>query len=65
MHFNAAPSQDLRAELIRRLTEEGSLPLPFYPNLSQQDDPTSGFADVAYSPRFSTGYSALCNRFAV
>jgi Zinc carboxypeptidase len=59
-----AASRDLQNELIRSLAEQGSLPLPFYPSLIR-NDPSIGFADAVYSPRFSTGYSALCNRLAV
>jgi hypothetical protein len=55
----------LRDSLIARLASEGSLPLPFYPDLARIDDPTSGFLLSVYSPRFSTGYPPARNRFAV
>jgi hypothetical protein len=55
----------LRDSLIARLASEGSVPLPFYPDLARVDDPTSGFLLSVYSPRFSTGYPPARNRFAV
>jgi hypothetical protein len=55
----------LRDALIDRLASEGSLPLPFYPDLVRADDPSSGFQLSVYSPRFSTGYPAARNRFSV
>ena len=55
----------LRDSLIARLASEGSLPLPFYPDLARVDDPASGFLLSVYSPRFSTGYPPARNRFAV
>jgi len=55
----------LRDSLIARLASEGSVPLPFYPDLARVDDPDSGFLLSVYSPRFSTGYPPARNRFAV
>jgi zinc carboxypeptidase len=55
----------LRDALISRLAAEGSLPLPFYPDLARIDDPASGFLLSVYSPRFSTGYLPARNRFSV
>jgi hypothetical protein len=63
-NLNAVGTQ-LRDALIDRLAREGSLPLPFYPDLEQADDPASGFQLSVYSPRFSTGYPAARNRFSV
>src|SRR6266446_1312289 len=57
--------RQLRDSLIDKLAAEGSLPLPFYPDLARIDDPTSGFLLSVYSPRFSTGYFPARNRFAV
>jgi hypothetical protein len=57
--------RQLRDSLIDRLAAEGSIPLPFYPDLARIDDPTSGFLLSVYSPRFSTGYFPARNRFAV
>jgi murein tripeptide amidase MpaA len=55
----------LRDRLIEMLAAQGSLPLPFYPDLAQADDPTSGFVLTVYSPRFSTGYFPQRNRYTV
>jgi hypothetical protein len=55
----------LRDELIALLTQQGSLPLPFYPDLFETDNPASGFVLTVYSPRFSTGYFPQRNRFTV
>lgn len=57
--------QHLRDSLIYRLAAEGSLPLPFYPDLAQADDPASGFQLSVFSPRFSTGYLPARNRLSV
>jgi hypothetical protein len=50
-----------------RVTAGGGLPLPFYfyPSLRDGNDPASGFAFEPYTPRYSTGYWALHNRFAM
>lgn len=55
----------LRDRLIEKLAAQGSLPLPFYPDLATSDDPSSGFVLTVYSPRFSTGYFPQRNRFTV
>jgi murein tripeptide amidase MpaA len=55
----------LRDELIAKLAAEGSLPLPFYPDLVETDNPAAGFHLTVYSPRFSTGYFPARNRFTV
>jgi hypothetical protein len=60
-----ASGRQLRDELITKLAAEGSLPLPFYPDLAKTDDPASGFLLTVYSPRFSTGYFPQRNRFTV
>jgi len=57
--------RDLRDGLIARLAAQGSMPLPFYPDLATPDDPSSGFLLSVYSPRFSTGYFPQRNRFTV
>jgi len=57
--------RQLRDELITKLAAEGSLPLPFYPDLAKTDDPAEGFLLTVYSPRFSTGYFPQRNRFTV
>ncbi len=51
--------------LQQYMAAHGSMPLDFYPEFETQDDPSSGFAQVPSLPRFSTGYWALSNRFAV
>ena len=60
-----ASGRQLRDELIAKLAAEGSLPLPFYPDLAKTDEPASGFQLTVYSPRFSTGYFPQRNRFTV
>src|SRR5271165_1778702 len=55
----------LRDQLIAKLAASGSLPLPFYPDLFETDNPESGFLLTVYSPRFSTGYFPQRNRFTV
>ncbi len=56
---------ELLAELNRKLTAMGSMPVDFYPDFVKEDDPASGFAASANTPRFSTGYWPLHNRFAL
>lgn len=60
-----ASGTQLRDLLIEKLAAQGSLPLPFYPDLAKTDDPASGFVLTVYSPRFSTGYFPQRNRFTV
>jgi murein tripeptide amidase MpaA len=60
-----ASGMQLRNELIDKLAQQGSLPLPFYPDLFETDNPQSGFVLTVYSPRFSTGYIPQRNRFTV
>jgi hypothetical protein len=60
-----AAGRSLRDALIAQLKEQGSQPLPFYPDLAQSDDPSSGFLLTVYSPRFSTGYFPQRNRFTL
>ena len=60
-----ASGLQLREQLIARVAAEGSLPLPFYPDLVEPDNPESGFVLTVYSPRFSTGYFPQRNRFTV
>lgn len=55
----------LLESLNERLAARGALPLDFYPALKNENDPASGFELGASPPRFSTGYWALRNRFAV
>src|ERR1700689_2215207 len=60
-----AAGRELRDALIAQLKEQGSQPLPFYPDLAESDDPSSGFLLTVYSPRFSTGYFPQRNRFTL
>jgi hypothetical protein len=60
-----AHGAQLRDGLIDKLAAQGSLPLPFYPDLVETDDPASGFRLTVYTPRFSTGYYPMRNRFTV
>jgi len=55
----------LSRELKAALTTQGSLPLDFHPAFNKPDDPASGFVAGASPARFSTGYWALRNRFAL
>ena len=57
--------RELRDALMAKLSVQGSMPLPFYPDLAETDDPASGFLLTVYSPRFSTGYFPQRNRFTV
>ena len=47
------------------LVSQGSVPIDFYPSFRDSDDPMSGFDASSYPPRFSTGYWALRNRYAL
>ncbi|MDB6092028.1 MAG: peptidase [Gammaproteobacteria bacterium] len=55
----------LVAELNSKIAAMGSHPLDFYPDFVREDDPASGFALNVYSPRFSTAYWSLHNRFGL
>ena len=57
--------QALTRELNDALARMGSLPVDFYPSFLEEDNPASGFAAGASMPRFSTGYWALRNRYAL
>jgi hypothetical protein len=52
-------------ELNGKIAKQGSLPLDFYPIFVIDDDPSSGFAATPPTPRYSHGYWALHNRFAM
>jgi len=60
-----ATGRELRDALIAKVARSGSVPLPFYPDFAEPDDPASGFLLTVYSPRFSTGYFPQRNRFTV
>ncbi|MET0282309.1 MAG: M14 family zinc carboxypeptidase [Steroidobacteraceae bacterium] len=55
----------LRDAVLAKLAAQGSMPLPYYPELIRQDEPESGFEQTVYQPRFSTSYPALRNRFSL
>jgi hypothetical protein len=55
----------LRDAVLAKLAQQGSMPLPYYPELVRRDEPESGFAQTVYQARFSTGYPGLRNRFSL
>ena len=55
----------LRDGIIEQLKTQGSLPVDFYPSFAGYDDPSSGFVETAYTPRFSSGYFPLRNRLVM
>src|SRR6185437_3447041 len=55
-------SAALEEQVRVRLDREGYLPITFYPDFVQDDEPASGFQDELSTPRFSQGYWALRNR---
>ncbi|HWU88083.1 MAG TPA: M14 family zinc carboxypeptidase [Kofleriaceae bacterium] len=55
----------LSAAMMKRLTELGHLPVPFYPSFVADDDPASGFAHSEAPPRFSTFYMAARGRLGM
>jgi hypothetical protein len=59
--------QSLMDTLNERIAAVGDKPVPFYfyPSLKSGNDPASGFAATPFTPRFSTGYWAQRNRFAL
>ncbi|MYM97596.1 M14 family metallopeptidase [Duganella vulcania] len=55
----------LQTAVMADLKAQGSDPKPYYISFAANDDPTSGFVDSMATPRFSTGYFPLRNRFAM
>jgi hypothetical protein len=55
----------LQQDVIKELTDAGSLPTAFYPSFVENDVPTSGFIDGVPPPRFSHGYFQTRNRFGM
>ncbi len=55
----------LQSAVIADLKAQGSDPKPYYIAFAADDDPSSGFVDSMSTPRFSTGYFPLRNRFAM
>ena len=60
-----ATGRSLSSELNGALARVGAMPLDFYPSFLVSDDPASGFAVGVSQQRFSTGYWASRNRFAL
>jgi hypothetical protein len=57
--------RQFRDAVLADLRRRGSDPLPFYPSFVTDDDPASGIDDGVATPRFSTGYFKLRNRFGM
>jgi len=55
----------LQQAVMADLKAQGSDPKPYYISFDKEDDPQSGFVDSMPTPRFSTGYFPLRNRFAM
>jgi hypothetical protein len=55
----------ISAQLMKRLTELGHLPVPFYPSFLEDDNPASGFAQGEAPPRFSNYYVAARGRLGI
>ncbi len=55
----------LRDNVIADLRKEGSDPKHYYISFAKTDEPQSGFIDEMSTPRFSTGYFQLRNRFGM
>ncbi|MGV7208148.1 M14 family metallopeptidase [Oxalobacteraceae bacterium A2-2] len=55
----------LRDNVMDDLRKQGADPKSFYISFAKEDDPMSGFEDSMATPRFSTGYFQLRNRFAM
>ena len=55
----------LRSGVIGDIAKQGSMPQAYYMSFKETDDPASGFADLVYEPRFSTGYFPLRNRLTM
>jgi hypothetical protein len=55
----------LRTGVIDDISKQGSSPQSYYMSFVKTDDPSSGFADLVYEPRFSTGYFQLRNRISL
>ncbi|MFZ5607274.1 MAG: M14 family zinc carboxypeptidase [Pseudomonadota bacterium] len=60
-----AAGRALKDGIINRLKAQGALPVGFYPSFVRGDDPSSGFVESAYPPRFSSGYFPLRNRLVI
>jgi hypothetical protein len=54
-----------RDGVIARLSQQGSLPVPFYPSFVESDNPASGFEHGVAQPRFSQAYFSQRNRLGM
>jgi hypothetical protein len=52
----------IRDAIMKRIAEQGSLPLDIYPAFDVNDDPGSGITATPGLPRFSVAYWGLSNR---
>ena len=55
----------LKDGVLADITQQGSMPQPFYMSFNDSDNPASGFTDGVSPPRFSTGYFQLRNRIGM
>ncbi len=55
----------LQNAVMADLKAQGSDPKPYYISFAENDNPMSGFEDSMATPRYSTGYFPLRNRFAM
>jgi hypothetical protein len=55
----------LTDRLMTALAARGHLPVPFYPDFRNEDEPSSGIEDFPMPPRFSQAYFAARNRLGV
>lgn len=60
-----ADAQNLSDQVMRKLAIQKHLPLDFYPEFREEDDPTSGFELNIPTPRFSDVYWGVHNRIGV
>jgi len=54
-----------RSGVVNDISRQGSSPQTYYMSFNATDEPSSGFADTVYEPRFSTGYFPLRNRITM
>jgi len=55
----------IEKSLISEMTQKNWLPLPFYPELEDSQDPKKGFSRYVPGPRFSHGYWRLQGKIGV
>jgi hypothetical protein len=54
-----------RDAVVADLDAKGYLPMTWYPSFTEYDNPESGVVDGVATPRYSTGYFPLRNRFSM